>query len=346
MLPYFKLNDYKAVKDLMQLTGDEPLTAHDALSALINLSSDLEIIGVMCDDVFLTSLVVLTVLPKNVNADLCCMLLNNLSKFEIVAEKLLPAPSADPGVQKTHRIDNLLEIFARGETSKYNPAASFHFLAGVFANLTTSPQGCEFFLSRSTVDNSPRLSKLVVFTEHSDTMRRGGVVSAIKNCCYGASVAKHGEDVLFSEELNLLVYLLLPLAGPEDYTDEEMDGMPDELQFLEPTKIREPDARIRHTLVETLLLLTTTRYGRDFMRACKVYPIIRQLHLVEKSEAVQEAIEEVVNMLMRDESQETADGTSSAAHPSKMIKLDGEAPAQAEAPVEQDEADAQIEALI
>ncbi|KAL5036167.1 Protein hgh1 [Batrachochytrium dendrobatidis] len=318
MLPLFKDNDFKPVKDLMKLTTDEPLTAHDAISALVNLSKDPAIVEVMSDDAFLTQMIVHIILPKNINADLCCMLLNNISKYEMVAKKLLVAVStgstkdseslpSDSTIMRTHRIDNLLEIFVRGETSTYNPEASFHFLGGVFANITTTPHGCQFLLSRSTIDQTLRMSKLVVFTEHKDVIRRGSVVSAIKNCCFGASVAQHGEDVLFSDELNLLVYILLPLSGPEDYTTEEMEGMPDELQLLEPEKKREPDSKIRLMLVEIILLLTSTRFGRDRMRALQVYQVIKKLHLIERDEAIQSVIEEIVNMLMRDEaSQEVA----------------------------------------
>ncbi|KAJ1340754.1 hypothetical protein BSLG_004848 [Batrachochytrium salamandrivorans] len=327
MLPLFKENDFKPVKDLMALTSDEPLTAHDAISALVNLSSDQSIVAIMSDDGFLTSMILHIVLPKNVNADLCCILLNNISKYDVVASQLLP-PAAEPmsspinadpsptkevsSIKRTHRIDNLLEIFVRGDASKYNPDASFHFLGGIFANITTTPQGCQFFLSRSTVDESLRLSKLAVFTEHTDAIRRGSVVSAIKNCCFGASVEKMGEDILFSDELNLLVYILLPLSGPEDYTMEEMEGMPEALQLLEPEKQRETDPRIRLMLVEIILLLASTRFGRERMRALQVYHVIRKLHLIEKDEAIQDVIEEIVNLLMRDEPEEEVAPTEAA----------------------------------
>ncbi|KAJ1340444.1 hypothetical protein BSLG_004963 [Batrachochytrium salamandrivorans] len=294
MLPLFKENDFKPVKDLMALTSDEPLTAHDAISALVNLSSDQSIVTIMSDDGFLTSMILHIVLPKNVNADLCCILLNNISKYDVVASQLLP-PAAEPM-----------------DASKYNPDASFHFLGGIFANITTTPQGCQFFLSRSTVDESLRLSKLAVFTEHTDAIRRGSVVSAIKNCCFGASVEKMGEDILFSDELNLLVYILLPLSGPEDYTMEEMEGMPEALQLLEPEKQRETDPRIRLMLVEIILLLASTRFGRERMRALQVYHVIRKLHLIEKDEAIQDVIEEIVNLLMRDEPEEEVAPTEAA----------------------------------
>lgn len=40
-----------------------------------------------------------------------------------------------------------------------------------------------------------------------------------------------------SEEVDLLPHLLLPLAGPEEFEEEEMDGMPIDLQYLPPEKV-------------------------------------------------------------------------------------------------------------
>eukprot|EP00842_Homolaphlyctis_polyrhiza_P005245 jgi/Hompol1/5721/HPOL_002038-RA len=305
------------------------LTAHDALSALINLSSDIGVVGVMSRDDFLTELIVASkLLPPN----------QPKSSTQTATTAATDA-AASQQQTTTHRIDNLLEIFVRGETSKYNPSANFHFLAGVFANLSTTPQGCEFFLSRSTVDNTLRLSKIVVFTQHSDVMRRGGSVSTIKNCCFGASVADMGQDILFGEELGLLVQILLPLSGSEDYTDEEMDGMPDELQFLESTKQREPDQKIRLMLVEILVLLTSTRFGRDVLRSIKAYPVVQKLHLVERSEEIQIAIETFVNMIMRDE----ADHATDEAARRELVK---EEQKRLQSLEQAEDADAEIEPIV
>lgn len=173
----------------------------------------------MADSAFINELVLMLMLSVNVNADLNCMLLNNLSKHDSVINKFLPLENAVKN-KDVEIIDNLLEIFVKGEASVFNKNASFDFLAGVFANITTTPQGCQFFLSTSTIDSTQRLSKLMVFTEHKSIIRRGGCVSAIKNICYGANVAQKGFEILLNPELNLLVYILLPLSGSEEYTDD------------------------------------------------------------------------------------------------------------------------------
>lgn len=67
---------------------------------------------------------------------------------------------------------------------------------------------------------------------------------------------------------------------------QDQEKLPSALQFLPPTKKRESDPVLRQTHVETLLLLCTTRWGRDFLRAHSVYEIIRATHLEETVDKV------------------------------------------------------------
>jgi len=83
-----------------------------------------------------------------------------------------------------------------------------------------------------------------------------------------------------------------------------MEGMPEDIQLLPPTKTREADAHLRETLLEGLILLTSTREGREYLREKKTYPVIQKFHLAETEERVQEIAEQIVNMLMRDEGTE------------------------------------------
>jgi hypothetical protein len=56
---YFKIKNQKPVMDLMLLCKEEPLTAHDALSALVNLSADISFIETISDAAFLNELVLM-----------------------------------------------------------------------------------------------------------------------------------------------------------------------------------------------------------------------------------------------------------------------------------------------
>ena len=74
-----------------------------------------------------------------------------------------------------------------------------------------------------------------------------------------------------------------------------------ELQMLPPEKKRDPDDSIVQTHLETLMLLSTTRHGRDLMRQIKVYPLIRETHSHSTHDGVKEACERLVSVLIRDE---------------------------------------------
>ena len=57
-------------------------------------------------------------------------------------------------------------------------------------------------------------------------------------------------------------------------------------------------------LLETLLALGTTKVGRDYLRSIKTYPVVKKLHLVEKDDDVLNVIEELVNLLCRDDAED------------------------------------------
>ena len=59
-------------------------------------------------------------------------------------------------------------------------------------------------------------------------------------------------DWLLGDDVDILPRLLLPLAGPEEFDDDDMAKLPDELQYLEPDKQREDDPDIRKMLVEAV----------------------------------------------------------------------------------------------
>ncbi|KAG8827834.1 hypothetical protein FRC17_007713, partial [Serendipita sp. 399] len=106
--------------------------------------------------------------------------------------------------------------------------------------------------------------------------------------------------------LNILTRVLLPLAGPEEFELEDIELLLPELQFLPSTKIREKDPILRLTHLETLILLCTTRWGRDVQRKSGVYEIIRTMHETETDDNVITHIERLVNLLKRDEAPEEA----------------------------------------
>ena len=104
---------------------------------------------------------------------------------------------------------------------------------------------------------------------------------------------------LLSPEIDILPHILLPLAGPEEFDDEDNNKLPLDLQYLPETKQREPDPDIRIMLLEALEQLCATRKGRQILREKNTYVILRELHRWEKDKNVLLACENVVDILIR-----------------------------------------------
>lgn len=230
------------------------------------------------------------------------MLLANLAKSEelkklVVLKRKVP----DPVSISPNAIDQLMDCFVKGADGSLNKNANFDYLSYFFADLSKREEGRAYLSTRQEYDGVVPVTKLTVFTEHESVFRRKGVASTIKNVAF--EIPFH--PMLFAEdEANLLPYILLPIMGPEEYSEEESMSMLPDLQLLPPDKKRDGDNTIILTHLETLLLLTTTRDGRDRMRAISVYPIIRECHLHVNDEEVREACDRLVQVLMRDEAEE------------------------------------------
>jgi hypothetical protein len=227
------------------------------------------------------------------------MLFANLAKHDETKQILTferPAPE-ELGTGK-RAIDHMLDLFVKGADGTYNKDADFDYLAYFFADIAKHAEGRAYFATKQEHDGVIPLTKLTVFTEHKSDIRRKGVASTIKNVAF--EIPSH-HLFLDPDEINILPYLLLPITGNEEFDEEDtLDMLPD-LQLLPPDKTRDTDHSIIQTHVETLMLLTTTREGRDLMREVKVYPIIRETHLQVESDDVREACERLVQVLMRDE---------------------------------------------
>lgn len=253
------------------------------------------------------------------------MLLANLIKSENLQRLFTVKRQAPKSVSTSENaIDQIMDCFVKGAEGALNKHANYDYLSYLFADLSQTEKGRAYFLERQDYDGVVPITKLTVFTEHSSDIRRKGVASTLKNVAF--EVDSH--PMLFAEDgANLLPYLLLPLAGPEELSDEDTADMLPDLQLLPPDKQRDSDPTIIMTHLETLCLLTTTREGRDLMRAVKVYPLIRETHLRVEDENVQEACDRLVQVLMRDEEGEGQDAeppaepTPAADEDDKVVEL-------------------------
>ncbi|GCC18572.1 hypothetical protein chiPu_0017982 [Chiloscyllium punctatum] len=142
------------------------------------------------------------------------------------------------------------------------------------------------------------VQRLLPYTQYeASSVRRGGVVGTLRNCCFDHS----HHQWLLSNEVDILPYLLLPLAGPEELSEDEMEGLPVDLQYLPEDKRREKDPDIRKMLLEAINLLMATRSGRKVVREKKTYIILREYHKWETEPDVAAACEKLIEVLISDE---------------------------------------------
>jgi predicted nucleic acid-binding Zn ribbon protein len=232
-----------------------------------------------------------------------------------------------------------------------------NFLASVFANLTILPNGREYFVTPFSTSSAAAsataqaeaasvaasmqdgivappakeypVARIMVFTEHPDLIRRGGVISCLKNIFFiksahklliappsvDSTTSQHRDELLAGalratsrppSSIDILPYLLLPLCDGQELSKldmEDQEMLPEECQLLDEGKRREKDSVLRLMLVESLLLLCTGLYGRQCLRERGVYIVVREAHLQEKDEKIAEGVLRLVNILKRDESE-------------------------------------------
>ncbi|KAF8473158.1 hypothetical protein BDZ91DRAFT_770467 [Kalaharituber pfeilii] len=304
----FKPEGLKPIEDLKALVGASPHNSKNALTVLVNLSSDPSVLALLVNDPEFVELLMSRITDLTFSgADLVAMLLANMAKHDSFPATILslkrkvstgPAGKGEGVSSSTSAMDQLMDCFVKGSGKRLNKEANFDYLSYFFADVSRAPQGRKYFITRQAYDDVIPISKLIVFTEHESDLRRQGVASTIKNACF--EVSAH-PSFLAEDEINLLPYILLPLMGPEEYFEEETNSLPLDLQFLPPTKRRDPSSVILTTHLESLLLLATTRSAREHMRKMGVYPVLREAHLAVDDDEVREAVDRVVQVLMAEE---------------------------------------------
>ncbi|KAJ8386838.1 hypothetical protein AAFF_G00166330 [Aldrovandia affinis] len=276
------------LRALLTLTRDHSIAiVKDCYHALVNLSADETLHQALLKDAN-----VLPTLFRNLQdpdydfADRICTILSNLSRHKKTCKEVFRVLQEEEiGLAK------IVEIFC---SEGYNNKAPLHYLGPLLSNLTQLPEARQFILDKERCV----VQRLLPYTQYGDsTVRRGGVVGTLRNCCFDYS---HHEWLL-SDAVDILPFLLLPLAGPEELTEEENEGLPVDLQYLPEDKKREEDPDIRKMLIETMLLLTATKAGRQILDKKNAYAIMREFHNWEREPPVVAACEKLVQVLIGDE---------------------------------------------
>ncbi|EEQ40883.1 hypothetical protein CLUG_05011 [Clavispora lusitaniae ATCC 42720] len=301
----FAYDNYEAIKDLKKLSQDTGKTmVSQSVTILANLCGDETMRRLIVEDIkYLEFLVNAIIRPTNINGDLMCILLANMAKSDAITKifniKVTLSDEQKKFFASENAMDCLMDCFVKGFDRSLNKYADYDYLSYFFADISRFESGRRYFITEQEYDHVVPISKLLVFTEKYDSkIRREGVASTIKNSLF--DVDSH-EKLVTDENINLLPYILLPVAGPEELDEDDMFNLPDELQLLPPDKKRDPVESILCTHLESLLLLCSTRAMRDYLREKAVYPLVRELHKAADTEEVTALCDRVVQMLMRDE---------------------------------------------
>ncbi|KAL2038776.1 hypothetical protein N7G274_008534 [Stereocaulon virgatum] len=301
----FKTGQCNPVKDLKLLVRDYAPISKNVLTILINISSDQEVLKLLAeDDAFLETLLGRVTSAKEPNANELCMLLANLAKSpsieRLITLKRAKVPDLTPSPLATSQ---LIELFNRGANGGYNKDANYDYLAYLFADLAKYPTFTTYLTTpppHRPLDPIP-LTHFLPHTTSPSPPRRLGTASLLKNTTY----LHPSPPSLLSPPHSLLPPLLLPLCSPTQIsiTEEEMELLPSECQYLTPDHIQEPDVEIVKIHLETLLLLASRGGGeeRRVMRGAGVYVVVRELHLGWEDEGVRRGWERLVEVLMGEE---------------------------------------------
>lgn len=307
----FAYDNYEAIKDLKKLAQDTgKTTVSQSVTILANLCDDPTMRDLISkDEAFLTFLVKAITSLTNSNADLMCILLTNVAKNDAITKIFDLQLSHDEAQKKVFKsasaLDCLMDCFVKGFDRLLNKYADFDYLSYFFADISRLKKGREYFITEQDYDNVVPLQKLLVFTEKYDSrIRREGVASTIKNSLFDTQLH---DKLVHDAKINLLPYILLPIAGPEEIDEDDMFALPEELQLLPSDKQRDPLTPIICTHLESLLLLCTTKAMRVHLKDVAVYALVKALYNTVEVEEVSDLCDRLVQMLKRDEAPEGED---------------------------------------
>lgn len=302
----------KLLSALVDLTSDDNESlSKDAYYCLINLSTE-DTIAWKFMNIPEKPTVVLDILQRVLKpdcklADQAISFIANVTRLPSCAKKLAQQILASDSKVTLESIINILCHV------KFNKNATLHYIGPVLANLTQVSDIRKIIMDKKRCI----IQKLLPFTEFKDSLiRRGGIVGALKNCCFEYDY----HTWLLSEEVDILSRLLLPLAGNEEFDEEDMEKLPVDLQYLPPEKTREEDPDLRLILLEAITQLCATKQGRLFVKKQNAYLILRELHKWEKDPQAKLACQKLCEMLISDEPEEGMEDLHKVTVPEDLVE--------------------------
>lgn len=168
------------LKQLLNLIQDKSNDARLlAYVILVNLSAEPVISEKLLQFGMIKDLLACMLSPEDECSDSATMILSNATRTSKGSEEVLKVTISNPDECGLHKI---VEILCK---ENYNPKAKLHYLATFVSNLTQLQEARDFILDRKRCV----VQRLLPFTQYQQSLvRRGGVVGALKNCCFETGV--------------------------------------------------------------------------------------------------------------------------------------------------------------
>lgn len=141
-------------------------------------------------------------------------MLSNISRVESIAHDILNELNPKD-------ILKMVKAFTKLDYNKKKN--KLDYLGPIFCNLTQTGRGREIIC----LDKYNLIDKILPFASFQDSLiRRGGTIGILKNICFDPVY----HDIILRDPDDILCALLYPLCGPEEFSDEENDMLPIDLQ--------------------------------------------------------------------------------------------------------------------
>lgn len=296
-------DDKDVLSLLARLIGDQEAIAQYAVAALVNMSTNDRANAALVEKkLFWSSLLETLKGLQDIKSNSaavppilrnCVKLLNNVTTSVAGANRLIEGRLGREygGLD----VKLLLRAFLRKPAEI--PEAGL-----VFTNTTRIDEGRDIFLKE---DGLQAIKQLITLVTAEDPVLRRGAVLTLRNCCFDTS--RHD---LLMKSTHLVDTFLQRLIGPEGIeSPEDFADLSTRLQDVintshepgnEPLE-RETEDDVRRGIVDTLVILCTTRPGREGLREHNTYGVVKVYHPTESNEEISEVVFKLVDMLLADE---------------------------------------------
>lgn len=283
---------------LLRILSCEKDLAEPAAEALVNLSPEPQLAAAIISAGGIEKAMELVGRPGSTTNRLLIMLLVNLTLLESGAKRLLQEADKLEGLY----VQKLVRFFTRFSDEE-GSEDQYEHISSILVNITRLETGRKLFLNA----NKGLLKQILPQVDSRNNLRRKGVAGTVRNCCFEA-----GSDLssLLITSQFLWPALLLPLAGKQVYSKEDMLKMPAELASpLSHERETEIDPRIRIEAAEALYLIALQEGGRRALWAVNAPRILQVGYQDEEDAGVMEAYERLGSLLIEESEVQDQGGT-------------------------------------